>query len=620
MPTLRGTGRHTGAQSAVGRTLGNWRMSAVIGEGSFGVVYEAHNVSIAGRRAAVKVLHPHMSTQLAIQQRFLNEASAASRAEHENIVQVFDGGITPDGYCYSVMELLKGHTLAEVIASGPLDGARLLAIAEQAASALEAAHAIEIVHRDLKPDNLFITQRASNAEFVKVLDFGVCKLRGGIDNANATLSGQLVGTPGYMSPEQWMTMPDIDGRADIYSLGIILYEGLTGQLPFDEMTAYDWQQAHLTRPLPDLRLRGVAPEMAQLVERFAAKAREDRPATMQEAIAAMREVREALFPPGAALPRARIAPQSRVALPLDGAATILTSERPSDPAGEVEELVPPRRSGALIGVGALVAVALGCALYWGVTHSSTSAPDEHASADAVKTPPAATVTLPDELVAFGPGDLDEGWTSTPDRVDSPAHRVHVGRFALGKYEVSMDEYKKYIEAQKVTGELPWDGVDDFASVRDLPVDAVTADAAARFCAWRYPALGGRLPTEEEWEFAARDGKPERRFPWAGDRFDSSRANAGPRGKHAALVAVDALPAGATEKGIVNLIGNVAEWTSTRGARYPGGSAAVPAGTLVVRGGSANSTVSEDLTATARKFAKPETRDPFIGFRCAVSRN
>src|SRR4051794_41105016 len=194
----------------IGTKLGNWRIVRLLGEGAFGAVYEAENANVAGKRAALKILHRDLVVQSSIKERFLNEASAASRAEHENIVQIYDGGIAPDGTCYSVMELLRGQTLTGLIRGGRLGESRAINVGVQIAGALAAAHAIGIVHRDLKPDNVFIVPRAQNPEFVKVLDFGVAKLRGDApQNDKLTSTGMIIGTSPYMSPEQWMAQADL---------------------------------------------------------------------------------------------------------------------------------------------------------------------------------------------------------------------------------------------------------------------------------------------------------------------------------------------------------------------------------------------------------------------------
>jgi serine/threonine-protein kinase len=162
-----------------GRTVGNWRLVSLLGAGTFGAVYLSDNLVIRGRQAAVKVLHPHMAVEPDIQRRFLNEASAASQADHENIVQVFDGNVDDDGLCYLVMEFLRGGiTLQKRLATGPLDIPRVCDLGAQIAGALQAAHAHQIVHRDLKPENIILVPRSHHPEFVKVLDFGVAKLRG----------------------------------------------------------------------------------------------------------------------------------------------------------------------------------------------------------------------------------------------------------------------------------------------------------------------------------------------------------------------------------------------------------------------------------------------------------
>jgi len=270
----------------LGRKIAHWEIVRLLGEGAFGSVYEARHVTIAGRRAALKVLHSQMSLRPDIKRRFVNEASAASRAEHENIIQVFDGGETEDGLCYVVMELLKGKTLCRLLSEGKLDAARTVKIGLQIASGLHAAHSLNIVHRDLKPENIFILNRFNENEFVKILDFGIAKL---CDDERFTKTGTWMGTPAYMSPEQWQTLPDIDARSDLYSLGVILFECVVGAQPFQGTTPYSWLLAHLNTPVPDPSASVSLPDSLRvLIMRLLAKDRELRPQSAVEVIAELK--------------------------------------------------------------------------------------------------------------------------------------------------------------------------------------------------------------------------------------------------------------------------------------------------------------------------------------------
>jgi serine/threonine-protein kinase len=263
------------------RTLGNWSLLRLLGEGGFGSVYEAEHTTIKGRRAAVKVLHPHLAFHKDIKRRFITEASIASQAEHEHIVQVFDGGVSEDGICYVAMELLRGQSLASLLRNERrLSAQRAIRLAVQITSALEVAHGLGVVHRDLKPDNIFLCQRKNNPDFVKVLDFGIAKLQSQESN---TTSGAVLGTPLYMSPEQWQTLPDIDGRSDLYALGVILYQCLTGVSPYDGATSFAVMMAHMQGEIPDpAKVVPVPLDLGNLIRRLMSKDRAERPASARQ--------------------------------------------------------------------------------------------------------------------------------------------------------------------------------------------------------------------------------------------------------------------------------------------------------------------------------------------------
>jgi tRNA A-37 threonylcarbamoyl transferase component Bud32 len=215
--------------------LGRYRITAQIGQGGMGAVYEAEHTLI-GKRVAVKVLLDHYARKDAVVARLEQEARLASSIGHEHIVDITDFGETSDGRRFVVMEYLDGESLgARLRREGPLSEQRAIHIAHQAAGALSAAHAKGILHRDIKPENIFLLRR-KDADFVKVVDFGISKsLHTGSGEASTprlTQTGMVLGTPLYMSPEQARGEEDLDQRIDVYALGVILYEMVTGQVPF----------------------------------------------------------------------------------------------------------------------------------------------------------------------------------------------------------------------------------------------------------------------------------------------------------------------------------------------------------------------------------------------------
>jgi serine/threonine-protein kinase len=218
---------------------GKYRLDQILGGGGMGTVYKATHLLI-DRPVALKVLSQRFVGDQTAQQRFRREARAAGRMQHPNAVTVTDFGATEDGYLYIVMELLQGRTLRDLLAhEAPLDPARAVSFMLQTCAAVGAAHEAGLIHRDLKPANIFIEQRANVANLVKVLDFGVAKFaveEHDDDYNTLTQVGAIIGTPRYMSPEQCSGVAPLTPASDVYSLGIILYEMLTGMPPFSADT------------------------------------------------------------------------------------------------------------------------------------------------------------------------------------------------------------------------------------------------------------------------------------------------------------------------------------------------------------------------------------------------
>jgi serine/threonine protein kinase len=211
------------ADSWIGRTIDHYEVLETLGSGGMGVVYKARDTRL-DRIVTLKFLQPHLVAQQDAKARFIHEAKAASALDHSNICTVYDIDETPDGQLFIAMAYYAGETLADRIARGPLPIGDSLDIAVEIAEALGRAHQAGIVHRDLKPANVMLTERAE----VKLLDFGIAKLEG---TAGLTKTGVLMGTVAYMSPEQ-AGGDNVDHRADIWSLGVVLYELLTGVRPF----------------------------------------------------------------------------------------------------------------------------------------------------------------------------------------------------------------------------------------------------------------------------------------------------------------------------------------------------------------------------------------------------
>jgi serine/threonine-protein kinase len=312
--------RTTGTWASGTLVRGRYRILNKIGEGGMGAVYKAKHTGFDELRA-IKVLNPELTGDEVFHERFKREAYITRKLHHPNAVQVEDIDLAEDGCPFIVMEYIEGKSLKLVMQEqGPLPAPRVCAIAKQVAAALDAAHRLGMVHRDIKPENIVLVQ-AAEGEKAKVLDFGIARVKeGGMGEAaksmDLTGGGYVVGTPLYISPEQAQGKrgDDLDGRSDLYSLGIVMYQMLTGTVPFKSDITMDLLIAHIQKPPSPIRL--VRPDLqipealASLVMRMLQKKRELRPPSATALIEDLRRVEAGL--PGAA---PRVPPKPTAAIP-----------------------------------------------------------------------------------------------------------------------------------------------------------------------------------------------------------------------------------------------------------------------------------------------------------------
>ncbi len=390
-----------------GDVIGNYRLERLIGNGGVGRVFVARHLQL-GRQVALKTLKPEFASRSDVVQRFFQEALAANQINHEHIVEIHDFVTEPGehgiGRSYCVMELLDGETLADRIARRPLEIRKLVGIAEQICDALEAAHRVGVIHRDVKPENIFLTRRSGEDDFMKLLDFGVAKLKAGLGNKPLfeTTEGLVVGTPAYMSPEQ-ASGRETDHRTDLYSLGTVLYEALAGRTPFqkEDFVQLAVEISHHPAPaLPETTPSGepIPPELRSMVFWCLEKHPECRPQSASALRDALRQMK---------------AP-SPVALPLD----------------DVEELAFRPSSFRKLGGGLAAAgllAATGVATY-ALTRTAPH-PGSPLSGQPAPVAPAATVAAPDPVTlpastvpqpaAVPPSTPDPATRAMPDPVVQP---------------------------------------------------------------------------------------------------------------------------------------------------------------------------------------------------------
>ncbi len=380
-----------------------YRIVRLLGEGGMGAVYEGENTRIH-RRVAIKVLHQAVASMADVVARFEREAQAAGRIGSEHIVEVLDLGSLASGDRYMVMEYLDGESLtARILARGRLSPAELYPIAKQLLDALAAAHAAGIVHRDLKPDNVFLLKsRRGEPEFVKLLDFGISKFSGSNSAFSMTRTGAVMGTPYYMAPEQAKGARDLDHRVDIYAAGVILYEALAGQVPFQADTFNELLfKIVLETPRPLLE---VAPEVDPAFAAIAARAMAREPGQRFPTAEAMQQALEewagsapaALAPGAPPAARAALASAPGDRLTATSPPLALTPGAWTGAPALDDVVVKPKKKSPLIAaaVAAVILVGGGAAALLSLRGGAPTAAASDAATEPVKSAAPAPVSVP----------------------------------------------------------------------------------------------------------------------------------------------------------------------------------------------------------------------------------
>jgi len=410
----------------VGEVVGEkYRLVRLLGEGGMGSVYEARH-DVIGRRFAVKFLHAELAGHPEILARFRREAQAAGSLENENIAAVTDFGSSPDGAPYIVMEFLEGEDLAKTLArNGPLPISRSAHILIQVCRGLTAAHARGIVHRDLKPENLLLQQRGDGGDLVKILDFGIAKLKSTEHRPEAaTRTGITLGTPYYMPPEQARGQKELDERADIYALGVILFELLSGQKPHngENYNAILYSILMGSAPRIEQFRPDLPPELAAVVHRAMASEANQRYQSVSELAQALAPFTGRAMTPAPTIASAAIM-MTGPGVPAQSHRSISSGNTRSPvaftPNPSLALPLPERsRVGLWVGLGVALLVAAGIG-----TFMMTGAPATAPSATAATPTPPATLPPPAaELAPTPPAPAVEVAPSPPPTVSAEPPR------------------------------------------------------------------------------------------------------------------------------------------------------------------------------------------------------
>ncbi len=504
----------------IGELIGNFKIVSRLGAGGMGEVFLAEQSKI-GTKVAIKLLRPELSADKTHVDRFFNEALAVSRIKHAGIVKIFDVGfVDKTGAAYLVMEFLEGESLAARIARvGRLPLAQIADVGRQIANILDATHASGITHRDLKPDNIFLVADAELAskERVKILDFGIAKLTGTMAGGAPKTVG-IMGTPGYMAPEQWGDSSKVDWRADAYSVGCVVFEMAGGRQPFPAQTFPESYAKHLNDPPP--HVRELAPELPEALEalivQMLAKQPADRPAMSDiasrfEAIGKLPSTGPLIAQTlphgsGAALVAPTIAPGEPTIAPAITPAPmtpVTPAAKPnttlSTAAVERSDAPPPRSKTGLMVLGGLAVIGATT----GIVIATRGGPDP------VKDPVTDPIARPaPDARVEDPVPKQETLRQQIDRANP---FVDAGGAKLQTHQVTNQEYDWYLKSlANADAAKPLSA----PGAPTEPVAWVTFERARRFC----EAIDASLPSDELWVRAA-----------GGDSSGLDPANAGTRG-------------------------------------------------------------------------------------------
>ena len=596
----------------IGSRLGHYRILSLLGRGGMADVYRAEDERL-GRVVALKAVPPEFARDPERIERFEREVRAAARLSHPNIVTVFEFG-HGEGQHFYTMELMPGGDLKARIRARPegMPPGEARAVAVPIVRALDYAHRQGFVHRDVKPENILFDGEGT----AQLTDFGIARAMA--EGTRMTATGMSIGSPHYMSPEQARGLK-VDGRSDLYSLGVVLYEMLSGRLPFDARDTLAVALAHLNDPAPDL-----APTLAEwqpVLDRLLAKAPEDRYGSAAELVEVL---------PAQALPRP-VAPQGAPVAPggsheglssavplqqtptrvVPGRHEVRHTRQGEDSVASLSKAPKPRRTMVAALAGAVLALAV-----VGIGYLSLRGTEDAEDRQQHRT--GATRAFDGiEFVWIPAGEFRMGSTSRHAESDErPVTRVRITRgFWLGKYEVTQRQW------QAVMGSNP-SGFKNCGG--DCPVENVSWNDVQGFLRNLNGRSGGhdyRLPTEAEWEYAARAGTNTDTHtggittPTGNDRVLNRiawyRENSGGRTHPVGRKAPNGW-------GLHDMLGNVWEWVEDWYGDYPGGSVTDPAGARsgsyrVLRGGGWGND-SGSCRSALRSWYSPGNRNDGLGFR------